>query len=757
MWHKFSQEKSTINIPIPPELKNILLVIKRNGGIGYLVGGIVRDFMFNKIHHTNIHPKDYDVEVYNILPDKLVQILSKFGDVNEVGKSFGVLKLSAGGEEYDFSLPRIDSKSGSKHTDFDVQVNPNLTPLQAASRRDVTINSMLFDPLNNTLIDPYNGEEDIKNKTLRHTSEAFSEDPLRVLRLMSIGSRFGLKIAPETAELANSIRHQYKHLPKERVEGEFKKLVQKGIEPGRALDYLYQTGWSENFPEVNVLRGVPQEFSFHPEGWGIKVVSPDLLGASMAKAQSINFLTRELILNSLANPTRAKSGYITSSAKLHVKSFNLLRNLKSTFGTRISNFVFFPFINSPTSIAPTKGFVWSRSASTQNAAKVIGIVFQIPCASVLAIMQPSVNHLEVINGIIQSVAIYVVDVLRAEQFSTQMKGHNISVQKHASTDSGNGNFSISPSVINPKFSIVNDDIIFYFYLSGVGDVDFHNNNIGDVQDHYLVSLGDVATHTAHVMNEAARIATENNLTPEEREVLVYAALCHDFAKPATTKTIVKKGVPRITSHGHEEAGGPMARHFLESIGVNKKIIDQVVPLVENHLNHVHMSHMSNPDSFIRQLAERLHPSNIKMLEHLIEADHSGRPPLEKMLPEEAKAMSERAKSHNVYTEKHPDLLQGRDLMPYTDGKGGPIIGQILKEHRNDILKNKLTTRSEALSWLENRMKSQASLINGNDVMNILGYAGPKIKETLDKAWIAQKNGEFTDKDSALEWLRSKII
>jgi len=531
MWYKFAQEKITINIPIPSELKNILLVIKRNGGIGYLVGGIVRDFMFNKIHHTNIHPKDYDVEVYNILPDKLVQILSKFGDVNEVGKSFGVLKLSAGGEEYDFSLPRIDSKSGSKHTDFDVQVNPNLTPLQAASRRDVTINSMLFDPLNNTLIDPYNGEEDIKNKTLRHTSEAFSEDPLRVLRLMSLGSRFGLKIAPETAELAKSIKDQYQHLPKERVEQEFKKLVQKGVEPGKALEFLYQTGWSENFPHIHNLKGVNQEPEWHPEG-------------------------------------------------------------------------------------------------------------------------------------------------------------------------------------------------------------------------------DVATHTAHVMNEAARIATENNLTPEEREVLVYAALCHDFAKPSTTKVINKKGIDRITSHGHEEAGGPMARHFLESIGVNKKIIDQVVPLVENHLNHVHMSNMNNPDSFIRQLAERLHPSNIKMLEHLIEADHSGRPPLEKMLPEEAQAMSERAKSHNVYTEKHPDLLQGRDLMPYTDGKGGPIIGQILKEHRNDILKNKLTTRSEALSWLENRMKSQASLINGNDVMNILGYAGPKIKETLDKAWIAQKNGEFTDRDSALEWLRS---
>jgi tRNA nucleotidyltransferase (CCA-adding enzyme) len=531
MWYKYPQNRENLNIHIPNILRQILFEINNNGGVGYLVGGIVRDALFNKIHGTNISPKDYDIEVFSLSLDRLISTLEKYGLVNQVGKSFGVIKLSAEGDEYDFSLPRKDSKTGPKHQDFSVSVNEKMSEKEALARRDLTINSMLYNPLTEQLIDPFGGKKDIENKVLRHTSDAFSEDPLRVLRLMSMAGRFGFHIAPETIALAREIKNEYNSIPIERVEQEFKKLVLKGVAPGIALDVLRQTEWDDNFPEIKPLHFTDQEPEYHPEGG-------------------------------------------------------------------------------------------------------------------------------------------------------------------------------------------------------------------------------VATHTAHVMNEAARIATENNLTPEEREVLVYAALCHDFAKPATTKTIVKKGIPRITSHGHEEAGGPMARHFLESIGVNKKIIDQVVPLVENHLNHVHMSHMSNPDSFIRQLAERLHPSNIKMLEHLIEADHSGRPPLEKMLPEEAKAMSERAKSHNVYTEKHPDLLQGRDLMPYTDGKGGPIIGQILKEHRNDILKNKLTTRSEALSWLENRMKSQASLINGNDVMNILGYAGPKIKETLDKAWIAQKNGEFTDKDSALEWLRS---
>ncbi len=230
MWYIFAQKSNILNIPIPEVLEKILLEIQKQNGTGYLVGGIVRDSLFNEIHKTNFKPKDYDVEVFRLPYEKLIEILSKFGNVSEVGKSFGVIKLNAGGEDYDFSLPRTESKSGHKHQDFAVTSNPNLSEKDAASRRDVTINSILFDPLTNNLIDNYNGVDDIKNKVLKHTSDAFSEDPLRVLRLLSLGSRFGLSLAPETAELAQSIREEYKHLPKERVYEEFKKLVTKGID-----------------------------------------------------------------------------------------------------------------------------------------------------------------------------------------------------------------------------------------------------------------------------------------------------------------------------------------------------------------------------------------------------------------------------------------------------------------------------------------------------------------------------------------------
>jgi hypothetical protein len=351
-----------------------------------------------------------------------------------------------------------------------------------------------------------------------------------------------------------------------------------------------------------------------------------------------------------------------------------------------------------------------------------------------------------------------MNMLASAQDSSQMNLHDVSMQENAPRgSSGYGNLSISPGVIDPKFSIVDNNVIFYFYLRGIGDVDTHNNGIADKHIYLLVELGDVATHTAYVMNEAANIATRENLSPEDREVLIYSALAHDFAKPETTDVINKKGIDRITSHGHEEKGGPKAKAFLQSIGAPKHIIDKVVPLVQFHLSHIHHSNTPKQEAFVKSLAEKIHPANIRMLELLIEADHSGRPPLNKELPQEARMMSDLAKQHNVYEGKHPDLLQGRDIMPYLDNKGGPIVGEILKEHRNLILRHDpdIQSRESALAWLDRRMKKVAGLLNGNDIMNVLGLTGPSVKLMLDEAWRAQRMGAFSTKEQALEWLKQQ--
>jgi len=185
VWYKYSQEIQKLPIKLPSYVYSILTDINNKGGRALIVGGAVRDAILGA------SPKDIDFEVYNVNYEDLNQILSNYGKADLVGQSFGVIKfVGEDGSDFDFSLPRLDSKSGVGHKDFNVQVRSDLSPEEAAARRDFTINAISYNPITGEIIDPYNGRQDLQNKILRHTSEAFSEDPLRVLRGMQFASRW---------------------------------------------------------------------------------------------------------------------------------------------------------------------------------------------------------------------------------------------------------------------------------------------------------------------------------------------------------------------------------------------------------------------------------------------------------------------------------------------------------------------------------------------------------------------------------------
>jgi tRNA nucleotidyltransferase (CCA-adding enzyme) len=116
------------------------------------------------------------------------------------------------------------------------------------------------------IIDEFGGKSDIENKTLRHTSSQFSEDPLRVLRGFQFVARFDMSVAEETINLAKELKKEFSHLPKERVWGEWEKFILKGEVPSKGLQFLRDSGWVELFPELNNLIGLRQEPSHHPEG-----------------------------------------------------------------------------------------------------------------------------------------------------------------------------------------------------------------------------------------------------------------------------------------------------------------------------------------------------------------------------------------------------------------------------------------------------------------------------------------------------------
>jgi len=213
-----------------------------------------------------LEPKDFDVEVFGLDFERMQRALAPFGPTDVVGRSFGVLKVRLDGAEYDFSLPRRESKTGAGHRGFAVAPEPDLSEAEAAARRDFTINSIAYDPFGDRLIDPHGGERDLRARVLRHTSAAFAEDPLRVLRAFQFAARFDLVIAPETAGLCRSIKDAYRELPLERVWGEWEKWCTKATKPSAGLRVLKETEWLGFFPEIASLDGLAQEPEWHPEG-----------------------------------------------------------------------------------------------------------------------------------------------------------------------------------------------------------------------------------------------------------------------------------------------------------------------------------------------------------------------------------------------------------------------------------------------------------------------------------------------------------
>ena len=240
--------------------KTIFDDILSQGGKVYIVGGSVRDMLMNR-HDSH----DVDVEVYHMSYNQLYDVLSKYGHVNTYGKSFAIMSLDTllG---YDFALPRSEKKTGDAHTDFEVIVNPDLPLEKAIQRRDLTINALMYDYENKTVIDLCNGIEDLKNRTIRAVnSETFVEDPLRVLRIAQFVARFEMSVDEKTLELCKTMVQQkmLEHLSYERIYGEYCKILMSN-RPSLGFEFLKEIGGLP--PYLYDLTKTHQRPDYHPEG-----------------------------------------------------------------------------------------------------------------------------------------------------------------------------------------------------------------------------------------------------------------------------------------------------------------------------------------------------------------------------------------------------------------------------------------------------------------------------------------------------------
>ena len=466
-------------IIVEPQIRELIQKLNKEGHQALIIGGAVRDALLG------IEPKDIDIEVYKISYNDLMTFLSNYGKVDLVGKKFGVVKFKPKDSEwtYDFSIPRKENKIGIGHTEFEIIFDKDMTIEEASARRDLTINAIGYDPIENKIYDSFGGVEHLKNKVIKHTSKQFSEDSLRILRILQFQSRFNFTIHYDTIQLIREMlkTNEFDNLSKERVYEEWRKWAEKGVRHDLIFKFLRDTTLIEKYPELKLLKETPQDKIYHPEG-------------------------------------------------------------------------------------------------------------------------------------------------------------------------------------------------------------------------------DVEIHTEMTLTEMDKIVEKENISGEEKVILIMSILFHDIAKPQTTKEEFKRARMTITSHGHEALGGEMVKEILPRLGFPESLITPISNLVANHLSGVSISMIdsrSGKMKAVKKLSRRLYPATIQQLLYVMDADNYGRGGERKEATGKAELIELSAEA-DVQNKAYQPILMGRHLIE----KG--------------------------------LMPS------------------PKFKEILQKSFEAQESGAFNDLTGAKKWLEDYL-
>ncbi len=192
--------------------KELANFVSNLGGDLWLVGGSIRD------KHIGLTPKDKDYVITKLDINKL-----PFEKI--AGKDFPVFVVKVKNKLCEVALARKEKKEGTGYKGFNFFTSPSISIEEDLSRRDLTINSMAQNVITNKIVDPFNGLNDLKNGVLRHTTNSFSEDPLRVFRTAHFAARFNFKILDNTKELMKSLVNELEYISIERVWFETMKVL----------------------------------------------------------------------------------------------------------------------------------------------------------------------------------------------------------------------------------------------------------------------------------------------------------------------------------------------------------------------------------------------------------------------------------------------------------------------------------------------------------------------------------------------------
>lgn len=249
----------TLNV----DFRDKALFIKHFGEDIYIVGGYVRDSILGCAKDEGI-----DILITHFAVDEIIDRLKEYGKIDQVGKSFGVIKFNTEGKTYDIALPRKDIPREAEvrgHKDFIISSDPDLPLEEDLKRRDFRCNSIAVRLSDGKIYDPMEGREDIKQRVIRLTNRrAFPEDPLRVLRAARFASVLGFSIDPDIYDISKTI--DLAGLSVERVNEEFFRILLESPKPSVGLEEMFMlNALHQLFPELYRLTLSIQDSVFHPE------------------------------------------------------------------------------------------------------------------------------------------------------------------------------------------------------------------------------------------------------------------------------------------------------------------------------------------------------------------------------------------------------------------------------------------------------------------------------------------------------------
>jgi putative nucleotidyltransferase with HDIG domain len=560
-------------------------------------------------------------------------------------------------------------------------------------------------------LDFFGGSDDLLNGRLRHTSQAFGEDPLRVLRGFHFCGRFNLTAEADTLAICQQLSAEFNTLPIERIWTEWQKWATKSMRPSAGLRFLQAAGWLAHHPELNDLVGCEQELSHHPEGWSFKFGFSPFESSFASPAETIRiddgFSWRKFLSASLTETAMIPGfGGATNAQTLMDSTTDgfTSTDLTGAFGVSLSS-------ESSVAIhAKSKCLMWKADNATIFTHKTLRIIFEIPSSRMIRIVDSAIDDFQVIENVIHPIAVYMMNMFPSLKTSANAQLHKVSVKGDGPpfifSIAGKPNALITSIVLHSESRAIDNNILCHFDLALEADFDFGHLDAScaghDTKRRLIcqVTIGDAWDHTLHTVDAMADICERENIGGDARVVLMLAALLHDVGKPATTEFNQEKG--NFRNYGHDQAGAEPARAFLEVIGAHASIIERVLPLVTNHMRHVNFHTGGEPGPrHARRLARDLAPATMQEWAFTVEADHSGRPPLAGGLPEPAVRLLEIAEEQAIADAAPRCPLMGRHLiqMGLTPG---PEFGVILGEAAEAFIEGEFETAEQGMAWAEGR-------------------------------------------------------